>query len=380
MQTENNNDVMAQDGITQVSEDMMLSNEAFSEVITGLTVEAIEIAKTSIDKMEAATDKEKMKRVVVSQLSLNCEKMIGINKADPSLGAASLDHFRALMESKFNCAMMVEDDRVYHLSVGVSNSRLKNVETSGLNYFYNSYENYMSGIQRKTSSMGRGTFMHSCVLEPETMGKYVSDKLLIDEVMRQKPDSKSPRATTIYKTLKKNEEAKGRTIVNDALYSETEIVLKRIGNHPKVSKMLSEGVAEACIYAICNKTGLIRRIKPDWMTKDGFIADYKTTVSITKSDLERTIAKFNYIYQAVDYINVASLVLPVKPCWIWFFQESAAPYEVSAKSPVEAAMEYAEEKVSGLVSDLANMYESNSFPPVSQEIESIDIPAWLYNN
>jgi hypothetical protein len=83
--------------------------------------------------------------------------------------------------------------------------------------------------------------------------------------------------------------------------------------HPKADWLISDGYPELSMIARCPKTGLLLKIRFDWLRNNAIAVDFKTTLSTNPTKFGYQIRDLRYDLQQVFYCYVAKLAgVPVK--------------------------------------------------------------------
>ncbi|SUI48256.1 Uncharacterised protein [Shewanella putrefaciens] len=77
--------------------------------------------------------------------------------------------------------------------------------------------------------------------------------------------------------------------------------------HPKADWLLSDGYAELTIIARCPTTGLLLKVRFDWLRNDAIGVDLKTTLSTNPTKFGYQVKDLRYDLQQVFYCYVANL-------------------------------------------------------------------------
>ena len=146
--------------------------------------------------------------------------------------------------------------------------------------------------------------------------------------------------------------------------------------------LLSHGKPEQTL-TWTDPTGVPMRARVDWLPdkRPGrrFIAvDVKTTGgSAHPHEFARAAAKFEYVMQAAHYLDgIKACGLDDDPAFVLVVVETVAPYLVSLVQFGEEDLQIGREKITAAVNIYRGCVESGLWPGYSEDVETIELPAW----
>lgn len=154
--------------------------------------------------------------------------------------------------------------------------------------------------------------------------------------------------------------------------------------HPMVHAGILKGLIEHSMVWLDKDTGVWLKARPDAIpTSDADFSDLKTTVSVDREKLQRTIADYSYHVQAA-LIGMGSRELLGRPMesFTLVFVEKAPPYCASVVTLKPADIELGEQIVRAALRVFADCLESGQWPGpggVQRDAEFIEIPTWPRN-
>jgi hypothetical protein len=105
----------------------------------------------------------------------------------------------------------------------------------------------------------------------------------------------------------------GKHVIDHIVWDDAFRVERSTRAHPKANWLFSDGYAELSIIARCPTTGLLLKIRFDWLRNDAIAVDLKTTLSTNPTKFAYQIKDLRYDLQQVFYCYVANLAgIPVK--------------------------------------------------------------------
>ena len=165
--------------------------------------------------------------------------------------------------------------------------------------------------------------------------------------------------------------------MNDEIHAASNAVL----NHPHAALLLSEGHAQASLFATCPRTGLPLKGRPDWLG-NGQIVDLKTTADASPDAIARQIATYRYHVQAAFYLDLAKLCGVDCSEFYFIFVERGAKPLVNVRRLNDRAIELGRYLYRRDLEGFAKCQASGIWPDYSgaEAIQEIDVPAWAHCN
>ncbi|GGP71914.1 hypothetical protein GCM10009347_40910 [Shewanella algicola] len=109
------------------------------------------------------------------------------------------------------------------------------------------------------------------------------------------------------------EDLVAKHVIDHIVWDDAFRVEKSTRAHPKADWLLSDGFPELSIIARCPNTGLLLKIRFDWLRKDAIAVDLKTTLSTNPTKFAYQVRDLRYDLQQVFYTYVANLAgVPVE--------------------------------------------------------------------
>lgn len=196
------------------------------------------------------------------------------------------------------------DNDVYHKADGYSNSSLGIIAKDAglLEWAKNAPRD-----TEKEKELNVGTAVHACVLEP--------DLYKMNYVVRMKINKATKEGKLYHSKFDSAREIDGLEELTEDEAKKFSLMAGSLRAHPKAAQLLSSGNAEVSLFWHDPDTGIVFKIRMDWLTKIGMnpvIFDVKT---IDKPDqFEKSVEEFGYHRQDAFYSKVfygAHKVAPV---------------------------------------------------------------------
>lgn len=281
---------------------------------------------------------------------------------------------------------------VYHALPALSSSGLKKFMSSPAHY----YRDYLSGIERKRTNTQRrtldtGTHAHSLVLEP---GGYY-DQFFRDVIPSDYPDAlhtatqieeqlvaldlkkSGTKAEKIERLLEADPTAqvfdkirednclkrgeRGTTMlegeevecfgdkvpVDGQIWDDAHRAQETVRSHAEADAYIQYGLPEVTIIARDPITGLMLKVKFDWLRFDDEAVDLKTTRSTKPEEFKRQLLNLHYDLQQAFYCHVAKLAGIEIRSFVFVTVEFVEadicqPYELSDKLATRATKQVSE--------------------------------------
>ncbi|MBB1371235.1 PD-(D/E)XK nuclease-like domain-containing protein [Pseudoalteromonas sp. SR45-4] len=119
----------------------------------------------------------------------------------------------------------------------------------------------------------------------------------------------SSSRTNLIDTLK-HDEVKPlllKTAIDPVVWDDAHRACETMRNHDFANAILQDGFAELSVIAECPETGMMLKVRFDWLTRDGIPADVKTTRSANPTMASYQFADLGYDLQAYMYTYVGRL-------------------------------------------------------------------------
>jgi PDDEXK-like domain of unknown function (DUF3799) len=180
----------------------------------------------------------------------------------------------------------------YHKAPGVGKHSLDYINDSP-----EAYALYRKHGMEATDAMEIGTLCHTAVLEYEKF----QDSFYI------RPDKFKSGEKQAWDATHGDKPS-----ITHAEMSRIDNIAASCRNHPVVSALLEDGEAELSMFARCPITGVMRKSRPDWITRDAnnrvTIVDFKFVADATKHGFAKQVAELRYYVQHAYYVDLLELL------------------------------------------------------------------------
>jgi hypothetical protein len=252
----------------------------------------------------------------------------------------------------------------YHHLKAVSPSQIKILRRSPLHYF----DQFLAEDREKkppTEAMLKGTALHTAILEPQ----------LWDSTVAVLPHA-FDRRTKVGKELAAEfaKESAGKIVLSPDDADEVRRMAAAVRKHPAARFLLDlPGRREASYTWTDPETGLECKTRPDWHSEDrGIVVDVKTAQDASRAEFSRSISNYEYHVQAAWNLDAQGGLL-----FLSLVVENARPYGVAVYPASEAMLEAGRRRIQAGMAQLAECWQTNSWPGYGDAIQApIELPAW----
>ncbi len=274
----------------------------------------------------------------------------------------------------------------YHAAPGISKSGLDLVHQCP--YLY--YKRRLDPARPPEKVRGgqlEGTLAHCTILEPAEFWKRYA--VPPEDAPRRPTDrqinAKNPSEATVEAIeywKRWDEENKGRELIPvekaDVAWAQAQSV-KMV---PEIQKALSEGIAEPSGFWIDEKTGVLCKVRPDWVhstPKGDIILDVKTYSSADPRGWGRQAARKRYHVQAAYYSHGWEQVSGNKVlAFVNIIVEAEWPHAASATMFDQPAWDEGNDRWREDLDRYAECKKNDSWPMYSDAIEIVGLPVYAF--
>jgi hypothetical protein len=220
----------------------------------------------------------------------------------------------------------------------------------------------------ETNAHRLGTLWHCAVLEPDQFEK------------RYCPTHLDRRGTKAWDQAESR--AMGRRLVKQEDFDEALYVRDAVLGNPAARAILTDHSAvEQSFFWEDPETGLACRGRADLIHAGWqIIGDIKTTQDASKEAFRHSLYDFRYHWQNAFYNDGYRLAGGFPPQgFIFVAIEKVKPYLTGVYELTPAAVQKGREDIRAQMVRLARCIREDYWPGYSDEIETIDLPAWAYN-
>lgn len=272
----------------------------------------------------------------------------------------------------------------YHADVTrISKSGLDKINKSPLHYYNHYLDKEAIELRKKLPPKEwakTGNAVGSAITEPDLFKEnYV---ILDDSEICKEIGGARPTATNKYKEWMevRLKELEGKTILTAAEYQEC-IAMRDAVHKMKAAKLLfSEGQAERAFYFTDPITGVLCRIKTDWLaTAAGWVLDIKTSADASPDSFARSVAKFRYHVQDPFYMQgLKENGLDFKG-FCFMVVEKEAPHATGFYFIPKEGTDQGKKEIARNLRTYAQCLEKNEWPGYCELLTEITLPRWAFD-
>lgn len=248
----------------------------------------------------------------------------------------------------------------YHADPAISASHLHAISKSPAHY----YARYLAPKRPpsiQTAAMQFGSLVHTAVLEPDELSKRYGVC--------------PPRNTKVGKEAAAQMKADGIEAITQTDWDTAAAISEAVYDHPVASDLLSKGAPEQSFWWDDKQTGLRCKCRPDWLRPDGIVVDLKTTQDASPKGFAKSVANFRYHVQAAHYLNGLEAEKFIFIAVEKFYPFAVAVYELDASALIEGdSLAFRD------LRRIATCRKLDEWPSYSQEITTLSLPMWAYND
>jgi exodeoxyribonuclease VIII len=240
---------------------------------------------------------------------------------------------------------------------------------SPLNYHYD----FISGMAppfKITDALILGSYVHSLLLEPETIEKDFVEVEKLD--LRKNVDKAKKKELDAYMALDEN---KHKMFVSPELIESAYGMANAIRNEPMFYKLVNGSKIEKSIFFTHKSTGLQCKARPDaWNNQ--IVVDVKTTSDASYRGFQSSALKYGYFLQAgmiKEALKSVGIEMTefVIPC-----VESKPPYHTAIYTMDDDALSYGSSLFNDLMERLAVCLERDEWE--SYGYQTLSVPTYAF--
>lgn len=274
----------------------------------------------------------------------------------------------------------------YHaIKEAIGSSGLRKLARSPL-HFFGSTLDPQRPAPATSSSMANGTLTHCALLEPDQLDQRY---IVVPGDAPRKPSStqrnaKNPSAETLHAIewwAEFEAEHGAKIVIEPELLQTAQRQAASIRALPEIGPLLLRGEAEVSAFWIDPQTGVLCKVRPDWVTPGGagvVLLDLKTTQDASPHGFRRAIGNYRYDLQAAFYSDgyekaTGQMVLG----FVFAVVESEWPHAAATYMLDDASMDKARSEVRALLNLYAECKREDTWPGYVPFIQPISTPGWV---
>jgi hypothetical protein len=268
----------------------------------------------------------------------------------------------------------------YHQGEGVSSSVVKRAADKTAEHAWASYFDPDREKSDPTPAMKIGTAIHTAVLEPDEYPKrYV---ILPAGLNRSTKDGKAT-----YADLALVAEEAGAELIKAEDHATVQKAAASMARSPVWRKLHAQGIAEASFFWIDEETGVLCKIRPDWMTwdphrgldprPDDAIVDLKSAIDASPDGFGRAAYNLGYYTSAAMYLEGFHRATGVRvDTFVWAGLEKEEPFAKAFYYPDSTGLEWGHKQFRKGLRTIADCMDSGKWPGYPQVLQPMGLPKW----
>lgn len=271
----------------------------------------------------------------------------------------------------------------------VSSTGLRHARKSLKEFWY-----YQQGHLRiEGSHLDFGNAFELALIDQKQFEKEVAiaqDSFWVAQAMEEKPDLARPRNSKSYQEAYKkfHSENEGRYIIQDKGDQSFETMEKMLAScqaDSVIQKLLENTEYQVSVLWTDEETGLKCKTRPDvCKLHKNVIVDVKTTNDGSPEEFSRSLAKYDYPFQACMQIDgcISSGLMPTVDKYFWLVVEKNIPYSATIYEFSEEDIRYCMDEYRYVKSIVKQAMKQKKYPGYSQRsdnkfgILTAQIPLW----
>jgi len=252
----------------------------------------------------------------------------------------------------------------YHADrFAVSSSQLKVLVQQSPAHFLTHLE--AGGADTKAKDFGSA--LHCLLLEPHRFD---------DEFLVVRPFKRSTKEGRSLAELIE-EAADGRKIVSETDYHSMLAMVESATRHSGIRQLLEVGQAETSVVWQDEETGVLLKIRPDWLVADAAIVDVKSAVDASRDGFSRACATYGYAISAAMYRTGVRAVMGNALPFRFIVLEKGRPFAVALYEADSDFLRRGERDFRKALRVLAECRRTGDWPGYQRgETALIGLPAW----
>jgi hypothetical protein len=219
---------------------------------------------------------------------------------------------------------------------------------------------------KETPAMAFGSAVHAAILEPELFKSHyvIAPKFSGTGSVKAKADWRL-------------ELPKDAVIMDEDDYNAVLEIVNSVMKRRDVCGILKSGKAELSGYYADPETGILCRIRPDWLNmRAGVMLDVKTTQDIQLEEFSKSIWNYRYDFQFGFYKEGIELITGRDVDSFFLAIQKTPPYECALYLADELLIERGKSDYHLALNKLKSCLDSGVFEGYQQGIQEIGLPAW----
>jgi hypothetical protein len=230
------------------------------------------------------------------------------------------------------------------------------------------YQSYLKEEREATKALRVGSALHKLALEPDT---FSAEFAVAPDVDRRTKDGKAEYAAFEIKSA-------GKTILSADEYADAIAMADSIRRRKlSYSAISAPGDAEISLFWKDASLGTLCKCRPDYLRKDNYIIDLKTTEDARPEHFARSAESYRYYVQAAFYMQgVEAVTGETVRDFIFVAVEKKPPYAVSVCFADEEMIQAGNEEVRRCLTLYEECRLTGTWPGLDEMPIRLSRPRW----
>jgi hypothetical protein len=234
-----------------------------------------------------------------------------------------------------------------------------------------------------------GNAFELALLDPVEFDRKVAVETdILNSIYETKPDTKSPRSTTMYKEWFDEQKRLNKYVIpadGKGSFRTIEEMLKSCHADAVIQRLIKNIEYNYSICWIDDETGLQLKTRPDiCKVKKNIIVDVKTTIDGSPEAFSKSLANYDYPFQAVMQIDgvLQSGFMEKVDNYFWLVIEKEPPFSATLYEFQKEDIEFCFDEYRYTLNLVAKAIKDEQFPSYSQRADNkygilqAELPLW----
>lgn len=248
------------------------------------------------------------------------------------------------------------------------------ISKSGLDIIAKSPQHYWSAYldpkrepRKETPALLLGRVVHLAILEPQLL----REEFAIDPGFNMRTNQGKAAHQDWLTQI-----GPSKSVIDLETYNIAMRMREAVHAHPAAAELLRSGFAEQTWYWTDQATGAPCKCRTDFMNRDRFVVDIKTTEDASPEAFGRSAAKYRYHVQGAYYTDGLVNNGYTPNGFVFIAVEKAPPYAVAVYYLDEIAADVGRQLYTRDLSVYALCKESGHWPGYGTEITALQLPSY----
>lgn len=264
----------------------------------------------------------------------------------------------------------------YHSDTSaISKSGTDKIESSPLDYWYHYLrEKPADELQNEpTKAMLFGTALHTAVLEPHIFDK----QYIVMPIINRRTNIGKAEYLALQNIISINNQTAIPLEDMENILKMREAIFK----HPTAKLLFANGVAEQTFMFNEPNTGVMCKIRPDWLdSNNGLIVDLKTTTDASKNGFSKHAYDFKYHKQDPFYLDGMEAIGQDKSGFVFVNIEKEPPFKIGIHYLDNRSRQLGRDTYLNNLETYSECLKTGIWKGYDEKISEVSLPEWVFKN